>query len=613
MRISTKFAVSVAVLSTACLSGCNGSPSQVVPASFNKMTAEGHGAPSAAAHGLKARHHRDGKSWIRTPLTDSQLLYISDAASDTVSVFGYPSRTPVGQLFGFNQPQGECADEDGNVYITNTGAQQIDVYPPGSGTLLQTISDPGEFPVGCAIGPRGDLAVTNIASTSYGTGSISMYRGSYTVPIVITSPYFASMYFDGFDDNDNLFVDGQNGSGAFQLGELASGSGTITPVSVTGATISYPGGVQVTYPGPKVNVGDQLGNVVYRMSESGVVNGHTSLHGSSDCVQGTIVVGKPATRGVFICPDAGTADTEFFKYTAGGSPTHTITGFAEPIGSVVAAAAPPPNPPAEIFNFFQKFPCTYGSQGCPTDFEVAFAGNVTGMIPNSEPLYGPYNPFCPPSQGPNNPCPPTVSYDTTSNQTIVEFSGTTLYQNTQDCYSFNNQPCVHFGLLSSRNQTAGLWGLQENSYWTYGGPLRRRHGQPQTNPPPVPAPIISIASKQPLMSGNWKYAIVFVSASTQATGTATYGSWFAIGYVPKGKDQPTIQFRNYGRQTLYVKSSGILLNQPVPTDLACLSNPACPENMAILANENSVGMPPPGTTGSPFSRLEHPPTVLRPY
>ena len=115
------------------------------------------------------------------------------------------------------------------------------------------------------------------------------------------------------------------------------------------------------------------------------------------------------------------------------------------------------------------------------------------------------------------------------------------------------------------------------------------------------------------MSGAWKYAIVFVSASTKATGTASYGSWWAIGYVPKGKSQPIIQFRNYGTQTLYVKSSGILLNQAVPTDLACLSNPACPENMAILANENSVSLPPPGTSGSPFSPLAKPPKVLKPY
>jgi hypothetical protein len=614
MKTLTRFAftMSAILLSTAGLSGCNSSPSQVSPPSSNGATARGHGPPSAAAHGLRAGHHRSGTSWIKTPLTDRQLLYISDTASDVVDVYGYPSRAPVGQLFGFNEPQGECADSRGDVYVTNTGTSQIYVYPPASGTLLETINDPGGFPVGCAVGPEGELAVTNIFSSSYGPGSISLYNGSNTIPTIITSPSFENMYFDGFDAKNNLFVDGLNPSGVFQLGKLPSGSNTITPITVSGASIEYPGGVQVTA-GPKVNVGDQLGEVVYRMSEGGVVNGHTSLSGASDCVQGTIVVGKPVSKGVFICPDAGTADTEFFKYTAGGSPTQTITGFEEPIGSVISGKPPPPNPPAEIFNFFQKFPCTYGSQGCPTDFEIAFTGNITAFIPSTEPLYGPYNPFCPPTQGPNNPCPPTVTYDTTSNKTIVEFSGATLYQNTHDCNSFGGQPCVHYGLLASQNQTQGLWGFQETSYWTYGTPLRRKGAQPQTYPPPQPAPIISIASKQPVMSSKWKYAIVFVSASTQATGTASYGSWWAIGYVPKGKAQPIIQFRNYGTQTLYVKSSGILLNQPVPTDLACLSNPACQENMAILATENSDSLPPPGTSGSPFTPLANPPKVLKPY
>ena len=351
MRTLTRFAftMSVILLSTAGLSGCNSSPSQVAPPSLNGATARGHGPPSAAAHGLRTGHHRSGTSWIRTPLTDRDLLYISDAASDVVNVFGYPSRTPVGQLFGFNEPQGECADSRGNVYVTNTGTSQIYVYPPASGTLLETINDPGEYPVGCAVGPEGDLAVTNIFSASYGPGSISLYNGSNTIPTIITSPSFERMYFDGFDANNNLFVDGLNASGVFQLGKLPSGSNTITPITVSGASISYPGGVQVTA-GPKVNVGDQLGNVVYRMSEGGVVNGHTSLSGASDCVQGTIVVGKPVSKGVYICPDAGTADTEFFKYTAGGSPTQTITGFEQPIGSVISAKPPPPNPPAEIFN-----------------------------------------------------------------------------------------------------------------------------------------------------------------------------------------------------------------------------------------------------------------------
>lgn len=614
MRTLTRlaFTMSGILLSTTCLTACNNPASQVGPPSSNGPMAQGHRAPSAAARGLKAGHRHGGTSWIRPLVADKQLLYISDAASDLVDVFGYPSLAAIGQLTGFNLPQGECANSSGDVFVTNTEESQIDVYPPASGQLLATISDPGEFPVGCAVSREGQLAVTNIFNASYNGGSVSLYNASFTGPTVITSPYFTEMYFDGFDTNNNLFVDGVNSSGSFQLGELPSGSNTIAPITVSGATIGYPGGVQVTGTST-LNVGDQTGDVVYRMSEAGVVSGHTSLTGASDCVQGTIIIGKPTSKSVYVCPDAGTADTELFKYTAGGSPTHTLTGFEEPIGSVIISKPHPPNRPTEIFNFFKQFPCTYESQGCPTDFEIAFTGNVTALIPSTEPLYGPYNPFCPPGQGQNNPCPPTVTYDTTTDKTIVEFSGTTLYQNTQDCNNYTNNKCVHFGLLASQNQTQGLWGLQETSYWTYGSPLRRRGAQPQTYPPPLPEPMISIASKQPLTSTTWKYAIVFVSASTASTGAASYGSWWAIGYVPHSSTQPSILFRNYGKQTIYVKNSGILLNQPVPTDLACLSNPACPENMAILATENSINLPPPGAYGSPFTKLEHPPTVLKPY
>jgi hypothetical protein len=612
MRLFSETRIAFAIsLSVALSAGCNSAPSQLGP--LSSYTAQQRG-PSAAAVGVRAQHPRGGRSWIR-PLNDSELLYVSDSADDVVDVFGYPSGTPVGQLTGFSMPQGLCADRDGDVYVTNTATSQILEYAPASSTLLQTISDAGEYPIGCAVNSVGQLAVTNFSTTSGGAGgSLSVYPPSFGGPITITSPDFESMYFAGFDSNNNLFIDGRDSSGNFQLGELPSGGNTITPITVSGATIGFPGSVQVTTPGNKVNVGDQTGQVVYRMSEAGVVSGNTSLSGASDCVQGTIYPDEVKGGAVkYICPDAGTTNTEFFKYPAGGSATHTITGFAEPTGSVIISKPLPPNRPAEIFNFFQQFPCTYGSQGCPTDFEIAFTGNVTGLIPSNEPLWGPYNPFCPPGQGSTNPCPPTVTFDSTANQTIVEFSGAALYQNTHDCDNFTNNRCVHFGLLGSQNQNQGLWGFQESSYWTYGSQLRRRHARTQTVPPPLPEPIISIASNQPSTSLNWKYAIVFVSASTKPSGDATYGSWWAMGYVPHHAAQPNILFRNYGSRTLYVKSSGILLNQPVPTDLACLSNPACSENMAILSIENSVGLPPPGTKGSPFTKLAHPPKILKPY
>jgi hypothetical protein len=587
MKIFSKVSLASAVSLAALLSACN-AQSQLRPATASEA--------SSQRYGFEA-----GKGSIRPP-NDPYYLYVSDKTNNVVDVFAYPSGTPVGGLTGFNSPQGLCANSSGDVFVTNTGTSQIYVFPPGSGTQLATVNDYGELPMGCAVAPNGELAVTNLSPVGGGSGSVSLYNGSLQGPTIITSSAFESMYFDGFDNQNNLFIDGTNSSGGFQLGKLPAGSGTIQPITVTGATIGSPGGVQYTL--SKVNVGDQTGHVVYRMSEAGVVSGSTQLTGAVNCVQGTIL------KVAYICPDSGTTDTEFFKYPAGGSATKTLTGFSDPIGTVIVRKpGQRPNHPPEILNFFEPYPCGGSSSPpCPTDFEVGLAGNVTGLIPSNEPLFGPYNPFCPPSHGQNNPCPPTVTFNATLNQTIVEFSGATVYHNTVDGYNE-----VHFGLLASQNQNQGLWGLQQSAYWTY-GPLPRQNARRETSPPPQPVPIISVASNQPNTSTNWKYAIVFVGASAKPRGGATYGSWWAIGYVPHGSAQPLILFRNYGKQVLYVTSSGILLNQPVPTDLACLSNPACSEDMTILSTENTVGLPPPGAKGSPFTKLTHPPpSVLKPF
>jgi hypothetical protein len=255
--------------------------------------------------------------------------------------------------------------------------------------------------------------------------------------------------------------------------------------------------------------------------------------------------------------------------------------------------------PGEIYNQIIPYPC--GPSGpCPTNFEAVFAGDVTNEIPSNEPLYGHFNPFCPPSQGLSNPCPPTIVYNPTTNTTTVTYSGPTLYLNSV------HQGDVHFALMSSVNDQADIKGFEKASYWSY------------PSSPNVSQPIASIASKQPAASPTWAYAIVYLAGSTTPGGPATYGTWNAIAYVPKtgagaAATQPRFTFKNFGSAPIYVTSSGVVLNQPVPTDPDCIKNPACSENLDIESTLNEIGFPPPGTSGSPFVPLQYPPAkVLKP-
>lgn len=148
-------------------------------------------------------------------------------------------------------------------------------------------------------------------------------------PNIITSSSFAELYFADFDRNGNLFVDGFPPNFAqAALGEVRHGTASLVNVPVNGATLEFPGGVQVR--GTTVNVSDQIEDAVFQIEENGTVAGIVPLNGAADCVQGTIV------RATFVCPDSVNSALEFFRYPAGGSPKRVVEGLIEPTGTAIS-------------------------------------------------------------------------------------------------------------------------------------------------------------------------------------------------------------------------------------------------------------------------------------
>jgi len=303
--------------------------------------------------------------------------------------------------------------------------------------------------------------------------------------------------------------------------------------------------------------------------------------------------------------------------------THASTTSAMGTQAVMHAFAQTPDAgakkkkrrrPSEIFNQFDTPPPPSSQQ--PTNFEIVLAGNdVTALCGSAtppcldQPVYGPYNPFCPPSQGPTNPCYPTVTYDPTSNTTTVMYSGPTLYFNEPGYPGL-----VHFGLLSTAGQPGAVYGQVLSSYFSYPPSAGSRRHRMRHDSTTSTEPIVNINwSSKVATSANWAYAEVFIAVALKPGGAAVYGTWNDVPYVPKGSGQPHLTFTNYGSQPLYVVSSGIIPGQTVPTDPECLTNPGCPEDMSILSILNFAGSPPPGTPSSPFIPLQYPPAkVLNP-
>ena len=306
--------------SIATFTGCNNA--RLVPIASPQQT-------FVASRHFSAVNSRRGASWMDPDAKKGRLLYISDAGTNDVVVYRYPSVTEAGVLTGFDEPQGECVDKAGNVWISNSLGSNVLEYAHGGTTAIATLPDRGQYPVGCSVDEKsGTLVVSNIATRRKHRGGLSLYADAMGNPKIITSPDFDEVYFVGFDGRGNLFLDGYNDNHAFQFGELADGSTTIEPITLNGATVRFPGGVQ--FDDGKVNVGDQEGAVIYQATERGTITGSTPLSGASDCVQFFI-------RGsAVVCPDAGDGDIETYPYPAGGSAMQVIPGLVSPTGAAVS-------------------------------------------------------------------------------------------------------------------------------------------------------------------------------------------------------------------------------------------------------------------------------------
>src|SRR5215469_4779527 len=90
-----------------------------------------------------------------------KTLFVVDAfggskSQGAVYMFDYETAKYLGQIApppeGWNEVQGACSDVRGNVYFANTNSSTVDEYAH-AGTYLQTIADPGEYPVACSYDP----------------------------------------------------------------------------------------------------------------------------------------------------------------------------------------------------------------------------------------------------------------------------------------------------------------------------------------------------------------------------------------------------------------------------------------------------------------------------
>jgi hypothetical protein len=159
-------------------------------------------------------------------------------------IFAYPKG---GTLATFSVATGTgvwgiCSDRNGDVFVTSqlsATASKIYEFAHGGTTPIATLDDDGYAIADCASDPvTGDLAVTNYDQTSSGGSNVAIYARARGTPRHLADPKM-SVAFCGYDDDGNLFVDG---NGTYQLAELPKGADAFKNIALDG-TIVGPGGV----------------------------------------------------------------------------------------------------------------------------------------------------------------------------------------------------------------------------------------------------------------------------------------------------------------------------------------------------------------------------------
>ncbi len=351
MTRQTLVICAVAAMLAACTSNNTQQSSILAPTAPNAANHAVVPVPAVGPARIRPDHH---KSWVSPDAKRApRLLFIPDYGASEVFIFSLPSMALKGTLTGFDFPEGACTDASGNIWIANTGAEEMELYSR-TGTLLKTLPVSNEFPAGCAVNKsNGDLAVTNIESVS-GPGDVMVFANASGSGTAYSNPSIYEYFFAGYDPSGNLFFDGTNASRlSSYLAELPAGSSNTQLINLTGGTLGTAGMVQWYKVGNYLALGDQAcggttSSCIYWVSiagSTGTITATTNLtnyEGGSVCdlVQGVIA----ADREKYVTgPDyesCGYTPTTAnrWPYEAGGSPTsyNNSAPFVEPIGAAVS-------------------------------------------------------------------------------------------------------------------------------------------------------------------------------------------------------------------------------------------------------------------------------------
>jgi hypothetical protein len=303
--------------------------------SFLAVSLAGCGKPSALSTGVAEAYQsrtaatttKGVATWMLSEAQSEDLLYVSSSLGTSnwvVLALTYPQGKLVGTLTGFTQPKGICTDKKGNVFVANSGQQNIIEYAHAGTKPIATLGNTGGYPIGCAVDPTtGNLAVAIENPT------VVVYKKARGFPTAYNDPEIGGFFYCTYDASGNLFADGQGRRVPAVIDELVRGGKTLRELSLN-TTINAGGGIQ--WAGKYLVVEDPRGR------EEHGADGPTSIDqfkifGSTGVLVKTIELsdGKndrnPGTgtefwiEGSFIVsPRTRKHGVDMWRYPAGGNP-----------------------------------------------------------------------------------------------------------------------------------------------------------------------------------------------------------------------------------------------------------------------------------------------------
>jgi hypothetical protein len=273
-----------------------------------------------------------GKSFAHP--TAGTLVYTCDFTASVCEWFPLGSNTVAGTITGPTNPQGIAvgAGINTDVYVANTGANNVLVYPMGSTMLKTTLVDTNEYPVDVAVAQNGTVYVANIFDTSFNAGDVTVFKpGSNTISRRIKDPNFSQVISVSIDEHNDLVVCYNTSSMVGACDDFPRGRGHGTTI-VSGLT--FAGGAAFDKAEDLV-VDDQLGHIFVYQPNGGPLCNTIASYG------GALAFNKSQKHLFVADPGSGDIAEETYNGCGAGGGTVKFLYTAGTSGSLSGVAVDP--------------------------------------------------------------------------------------------------------------------------------------------------------------------------------------------------------------------------------------------------------------------------------